>query len=105
MCNYQPKLGEPHRARTLLHYPGNRAIEPSLVVDISTVVDEKAEVVRCYRSQLRAPDTGHLVQGLDLLERAIVRQQAAGAMIAVRAGEGFCHDGPIAAGDLGWLLA
>jgi N-acetylglucosamine malate deacetylase 1 len=102
--NYQPNLGNPHRARTLLRYPGNQPVEPSLVVDISAVVDEKAEVVRCYRSQLSPPDTGHLVQGLDLLERTVVRQQAAGAMIAVHAGEGFCHDGPIAGGNLDWML-
>lgn len=102
--NYQPSLGAPHRARTMLHYPGNQPVEPSIVVDISSIVDEKTGIVRCYRSQLSPPDTGHLVQGRDLLERTIVRQQAAGAMIAVHAGEGFCHDGPIAAGDLSWLL-
>jgi len=101
---YQPSLGAPHRAGTVLHYPGNQPVEPSIVVDISAIASEKIEVVRCYRSQLSPPDTGHLVQGLDLLERTIVRQQAAGAMIAVHAGEGFCHDGPIAAGDLSWLL-
>lgn len=103
--NYQPKLGEPHRARTVLQYPGNQPVEPAIVVDISAVVDKKEEVVRCYRSQIAPPESNHLVQGLDLLERTIVRQQATGTMIAVRAGEGFCHDGPMAAGDLDWLMA
>jgi len=44
------------------------------------------------------------VQGLDLLERTIVRERAFGATIAARAGEGFCHDGPLAVRELGWLL-
>ena len=103
--NYQPNLGEPHRAATLLRYPGNRTVEPTLVVDISAVTKAKAEVVCCYYSQLTTTDTKHLVQGRDLLERTIVREQATGAMIAVRAGEGFCHEGPLAIRELGWLVS
>ncbi|MGK0201659.1 MAG: bacillithiol biosynthesis deacetylase BshB1 [Planctomycetota bacterium] len=102
--NYQPSLGKPHRARTLLRYPGNQPIEPTFVVDISDFAEKKAEVVSCYASQLSPSDIQHLTQGLDLLERTIVREQATGTMIAVRAGEGFWHDGPLAAGDLSWLL-
>lgn len=102
--NYHPNLGKPHRARTILRYPGNQLVEPAIVVDISAFVEAKAKVVRCYRSQLGSADTGHLVQGLDLYERTVVRQKAAGAMIAVEAGEGFCHDGPIAGGDLSWMV-
>jgi bacillithiol biosynthesis deacetylase BshB1 len=104
LSNYQPSLGTPHRARTLLRYPGNQPVEPTFVIDISDVSGKKADIVRCYASQLNPPDTQHLVQGLDLLERTVVREQAAGAMIAVRAGEGFWHDGPLAVGELDWLL-
>ena len=103
--NYRPDLGAPHRPRMVLRYPGNRPVEPTLVVDISAVVAKKAAVVGCYRSQLAPPDKTHLVQGLDLLERAQVRDRAYGAQIAVHAGEGFCHDGPMPVRDLGWLLA
>ena len=53
----------------------------------------------CFHERL------HLVQGLGLLQRTSVRQQAAGAMIAKPAGEGFCHDGPLAVGELGWLFS
>lgn len=103
--NYQPRLGEPHRARILLRYPGNQPVEPTFVVDISDVAEQKAKVVRYYRSQLSPPDTQHLVQGRDLLERTIVREQATGAMIAAQAGEGFCHEGPLPVRELGWLLS
>lgn len=101
--NYRPPLGAPHRPRVLLSYPGNRPVEPTLIVDVGAVVDRKADVVRCYRSQLSPPDKGHLVQGLDLLERAQVRERAFGAQIAALAGEGFCHDGPLPVRDLAWL--
>ena len=102
--NFQPQLGKPHRARVLLRYPTNQLVEPSLVVDISATVDRKADVVRCYRSQLAPPDKSHLVQGLDLLERSVVRERALGATIAAAAGEGFVHDGPLPVRDLGSLL-
>jgi N-acetylglucosamine malate deacetylase 1 len=102
--NYEPQLGEPHRPRVHLRYPGNRPIEPSLVVDITAVATEKAEVVRCYRSQLNPPDRSHLTLGLDTAERALVRDQFYGARIGVRAGEPFWHDGPLPVRDLRALL-
>lgn len=101
--NYQPDLGAPHRARTILVYPGNQPVEPAIVVDITPVTDQKTAVVSCYASQLTPPDTTHLVQGLDLLQRTLVRQQSTGTTIAALAGEGFCHDGPIPVRDLTWL--
>lgn len=102
--NYRPDLGAPHRARVLLRYPTNQLVEPTLVVDIRDVADRKADVLRCYASQLQPKDTSHLVQGLDLLERSLVRQRALGATIASPAGEGFVHDGPLPVTDLAaWL--
>ena len=103
--NYQPQLGEPHRAATTLRYPSNQLVEPTVVVDISSVADRKLDAVRCYQSQLAPPDTRHLVQGLDLLERTIVRQRAMGATIAAAAGEGFCHDGPLRVADTSLLFS
>jgi LmbE family N-acetylglucosaminyl deacetylase len=48
--------------RLFLRYPGNQPVEPNLVVDISAVASAKADVVRCYRSQLNLADRAHLVQ-------------------------------------------
>lgn len=103
--NYHPELGPAHRAQTLLHYPGNQLVEPTVVVDITAVAEQKLDVVRCYASQIASDENSLLVQGLDLLDRTIVRQRAMGAMIAAAAGEGFCHDGPIKVSDLGWLCS
>jgi bacillithiol biosynthesis deacetylase BshB1 len=102
--NYAPDLGEPHRPRLLLRYPGNRPVEPTFVVDVARVAAAKAEVLRCYRSQLTPPDRTHLVQGLDVVERAEVRDRFYGAGIGSRAAEAFWTDGPLAVRDPGALL-
>lgn len=102
--NYAPQLGAPHRPRVLLRYPGNRPVPPTLVVDITAVADQKAEVVRCFRSQLNPPDRSHLTLGLDVSERADVRDRFHGASIGVRAGEPFVHDGPLPVRELRALL-
>jgi bacillithiol biosynthesis deacetylase BshB1 len=102
--NYQPQLGAPHRPRLFLRYPGNRPVEPTLIVDITSVASAKAEVVDCYRSQMNPPDRAHLVLGLDPAERALVRDHFYGARIGVRSGEPFWHDGPLPVHDLHTLL-
>ncbi|MFN9705480.1 MAG: bacillithiol biosynthesis deacetylase BshB1, partial [Planctomycetota bacterium] len=94
----------PHRPRLLLRYPGNRQPVPTLVVDVSAVADRKAAVVRCYRSQTNPPDRAHLVLGLDVVERAEVRDRFHGAAIGVARGEAFVHDGPLPVADLLGLL-
>lgn len=101
--NHRPLLGAPHRPRLLLRYPGNLPDEPAIAVDISSVADQKAAVIRCYRSQIAPPDRKHLTQGLDVLERAEVRDRFYGARIGARAAEPFLHDGPLAVRDVGWL--
>ena len=102
--NYEPSLGAPHRPRVLLRYPGNRPVPPTMVVDITAVAAEKERVVKCYRSQLNPPDRGHLTLGLDVWERALVRDRFHGATIGVRTGEPFVHDGPLPVHDLKTLL-
>lgn len=103
--NYEPQLGPPHRPRLFLRYPGNQPVEPTLVVDISTVAEGKAKVVGCYRSQLKPPDKTHLFLGLDVLERAQVRDRFYGSRIGAEAGEPFWHDGPLPVQDLQFWFA
>ncbi|MFO1076570.1 MAG: bacillithiol biosynthesis deacetylase BshB1 [Planctomycetota bacterium] len=103
--NHAPHLGAAFRPRTFLRYPGNQPVEPAIAVDISAVVADKAAVVRCYASQLTPPDRAHLIQGLDVLERAEVRDRFYGARLGVRAAESFVHDGPLGLPSLGVLLA
>jgi N-acetylglucosamine malate deacetylase 1 len=103
--NYEPSLGAPHRPRLFLRYPGNQPVEPTLVVDIARVADAKADVVRCYRSQMAPPDRSHLFLGLDVLERAQVRERFFGTRIGSLAGEPFWHDGPLPVRDLAQLMS
>lgn len=104
LSNYAPELGAAHRPATILRFPGNRPVAPTIAVDISEFADEKAAVVRCYASQLAPPERGHLIQGLDLLERAEVRDRFHGASIGVAAAEPFWHDGPLALAAVESLL-
>ncbi len=104
LVHHRPDLGAPHRPRLLLRYPGNRPVEPTLVVDVAAVAARKDEVLRCYRSQLAPPDRRHLVLGLDVRERAEVRDRWFGARIGAAAGEPFVHDGPLPLRDLAALL-
>ena len=100
LVNHRPDLGAPHRPRLVLRYPGNRPVEPTLAVDVSAVAARKDEVLRCYASQLAPPDRRHLVLGLDIRERAEVRDRFFGARIGVSAAEPFVHEGPLPVRDL-----
>jgi bacillithiol biosynthesis deacetylase BshB1 len=104
LVRFQPALGAPHRPKLFLRYPGNRQPTPTLVVDVGAVADRKAAIVRCYRSQTNPPDRSHLVLGLDVVERAEVRDRFHGASIGATRGEAFVHDGPLPVGDLAALL-
>lgn len=96
LVRFAPDLGAPFRPRLLVRYPGNVPVEPSFVVDISAHAEQKAKVIGCYRSQLVAKDDGsHMVQGLDLVERARVRDRFYGARIGAPAAEPFVLDGPL----------
>ena len=61
------------RPRHLLRFMGHRAFEPTFVVDISGVFEQKVEVIRTYTSQLRpegpGDDGSHFLFGADILQR------------------------------------
>lgn len=104
LANHCPQLGTPHRPRTVLRYPGNLPIEPSIAIAVDAVAARKADVVRCYRSQLAPPDRSHLLQGVDVLERAQIRDRFFGARIGAAAAEPFCHEGPLPVRDARLVL-
>lgn len=102
--NFAPELGEAHRPRVCVRYPGNQPTEVSFAVDISDLAEHKARVLGCYQSQLAPPDRSHLYQGLDILERAQLRDQFYGSQIGCRAAEPFLVDGPLPLRDLAPLM-
>lgn len=105
LARYEPGLGAPHRPRMLIRYPGNVPVEPSFALDISDLAEKKAEAIRCYRSQLVTDGVrSHLVQGLDILERAQVRDRFYGARTGCAFAEPYVVEGPILLRDLGSLF-
>jgi len=105
LARYEPDLGAPHRPRMLIRYPGNIQVEPTFALDVSDLADKKAAAIRCYRSQLATDGVrSHLVQGLDILERAQVRDRFYGARTGCAFAVPYVVEGPVLLRDLGSLF-
>jgi LmbE family N-acetylglucosaminyl deacetylase len=90
----------------LIRYPGNIPAEPTFALDISDLAEKKAAAIRCYRSQLVTDGArAHLVQRLDILERAQVRDRFYGARTGCALAEPYVVEGPVLLRDLGSLFA
>ena len=91
-----------HRPRRLLHFEGHVPFEPTWVVDIGSVWERKAEVIRCYRTQLApADDTDqgkHFLFGADILTRAESKARYWGERAGLGLGEALLHVGPLPCG-------
>jgi len=87
------------RPQRIYYYMGHVPFEPTFVVDIGPVWEEKLELVRCYASQLTPQgeaDRGqHFLFGADILSRMETRARTWGERIGVRYGEPFLHKGPL----------
>ncbi len=81
------------------HFMGHLPFDPTFVVDIGPVWEEKVALVRCYASQLEpadARDKGqHFVFGADILARMETKARTFGERISVRYGEPLLHRGPL----------
>ena len=88
-----------HRPRRLYHFMGHLAFEPTFVVDIGPVWEDKVRLVRCYSTQLApagAQDRGqHFLFGADILARVETKARTYGERIGVRYGEPLLHRGPL----------
>jgi bacillithiol biosynthesis deacetylase BshB1 len=87
------------RPKRLYHFIGHVPTEPTFVVDVGPVFEEKKRLVQCYASQLRpdgATDTGqHFLFGADILQRMETRARFFGERIGVRYGEPLLSVGPL----------
>lgn len=92
-----------HRPPRLLHYPGHVPFEPTFVVDVTPVFEDKRRLVHAYASQLRPEDERddgtHLLFGADILERMETKARYWGEKIGVRYGEPLLHRGPLPLDD------
>ena len=89
--------GTPHRPHRLYHYPLHHPLEPSFVLDVSSVWDRRMQAVRAYTSQFglslgqRRTSIGD-PRFLELLE---ARAAHYGAMVGVEHGEPYLCHGPL----------
>ena len=87
------------RPKRLYHFMGHLAFEPTLVVDIGPVWEEKVRLVRCYATQLAPAGSGdrgeHFLFGADILARMETKARTYGERIGVRYGEPLLHRGPL----------
>ncbi|MCP3915408.1 MAG: bacillithiol biosynthesis deacetylase BshB1 [bacterium] len=92
-----------HRAKGLYHFTSHVAHQPTFVVDVGPVWDERVEVVRCYASQLRPADEDddgeHFLFGADILERMVTKARYWGESVGARYGEPLLHVGPVSIDD------
>ena len=89
--------GASHRPLHQFSYMAHSPFDPSFVVDISAVWEQKREAVACYRSQF-SPDGGGpatALSGGGFLKLLEVRARWFGAMIGGRHGEPYLCRGPV----------
>jgi N-acetylglucosamine malate deacetylase 1 len=93
----------PFSPREVLRYPMRYELEPSFVVDVSAVAEQKARAIAAYASQLarpadpKAPTT--LIASPLTMEGFEARDRYYGAMIGVRAGEPYLTRGVLGLSD------
>ena len=89
--------GAPHRPAQQFAYMSHSPFDPSFVIDISEVWEQKTEAVMCYRSQFSPQGDGPAtaLSGGDFLELLEVRARWFGAMIGARYGEPYLCRGPV----------
>ncbi len=120
LCGVRKYLSElpPWRPRGLLHYLGSRGGRPQVVVDVTDVIDRRAEAIRCYRSQFDNrdestklnPDPGasavsEEVSNLRIavpyfMEAIVGHLRHYGSLIGVPYGEGYTCESPLPVTDL-----
>lgn len=80
------------RPSQVFYFIQDRYLEPDFIVDISDVVEQKKEAIRCFKTQFLAPATDALQTYIStpaFFENVINRNAMWGRMIGVSHGEGF----------------
>ena len=100
--NYLPEL-PPHRPRALLHHMSTRPMNPQVVVDISEVIQQRMDAVRCYKSQFGVKQESNFpvrIASGKFLESIEAALKYFGSLIGVAYGEPYTSELPIPATDL-----
>jgi bacillithiol biosynthesis deacetylase BshB1 len=95
--------GRPYRPESIYYYMVHSPLEPSFVVDITSVWEKKCEILRAYRTQFFNEDPEMkptAISNPEFLRYHEARCTYFGAMIGVTYGEPFFCAGPLAARGL-----
>ena len=91
-----PEAARPNR---IFHFMGHVPFEPTFVVDIGAVWQQKLRLIQCYHTQLvsqgEQDDGSHFLFGADILERVETKARYFGERIGARFGEPLLHLGPL----------
>jgi bacillithiol biosynthesis deacetylase BshB1 len=90
--------GRPHRPESMYYYMVHSPFEPSFVMDITPVWEQKCEILRAYRTQFFNEDPGMnptAISNPEFLRYHEARCVYFGAMIGAAYGEPFFCSGPL----------
>jgi len=97
----------PHRPHNVFHYIQDYYIEPSFVVNITSVYEEKIKAILCYKTQFftgsEQPGPQTPISSPEFLEFFNGRASQMGRLISKRYGEGFIAHQPIDAEEMNWF--
>lgn len=83
---------EPWRPAQVFHFIQDRYLDPDVIVDISEVIEQKKEAIRCFRTQFMVPGNDPVqtyISTPTFFESVVQRSAMWGKMIGTAYGEGF----------------
>lgn len=98
---------EAFRPRAVYHYVQFHSLKPDFVVDISDVIDQKMEAIKCYNSQFFNPNSNEpetVIASKEYLNAVKARDMDNGRLIGTLYAEGFNKEREIGVNDITKLI-
>jgi bacillithiol biosynthesis deacetylase BshB1 len=94
MTEYDGKVQEEWRPTYVFNYIQDQYLHPDFVIDISDVVEEKIEAIKCYKSQFynkdyKSGEPQTYISSPQFLNNVISRAEELGKQIGVKSAEGY----------------
>jgi len=90
----------PYRPEFIFRYIQFKDFIPSFVVDISDVISDKIELIKCYRSQFDERGEPTILNRVDMTDYVKARAMVMGMRSFTPFGEGFMFDFPLLIHDI-----
>jgi N-acetylglucosamine malate deacetylase 1 len=95
------------RPRAVYHYVQFHSLKPDFVVDISDVIDQKMDAIKCYNSQFFNPNSNEpetVIAGKEYLNAVKARDMDNGRLIGTLYAEGFNKERELGVNDITQLI-